>query len=149
VLFPAGKGTLAEKLVPDRIDAQNAMLLGFDSEIVFDQGFQDPSNMMSNIRKQLHSGIIDAIEDDRYYVILRAFDFQSSWKKKKIRLLWETRFSLSQRRHDFGKDLPSMTQIAEQYFGQDTHGLVYKPIPEGRVNIGEVKLLENLEVPQK
>jgi hypothetical protein len=131
----------------DKIDIQNAKLLGFDSERVFDQGFDDPSNMMANIRRQVHSGTIDAIEADRYFVILQAFDFQPLWKQKKIRLLWETRFSLDQRSHDFGRDLPRMAQIASQYFGQDSRGLVIKPVPEGNVDIGDVKSLG--PVPEK
>jgi len=125
----------------DRVDLENAKLLGFDSEGVFAQGFNDPTNMMSNIHKQVYSGVVDAIEDDRYYVILRAFDFQASWKRRKLRLLWETRFSLSQRRHDFGKDLPAMAQYASAYFGKESHGLVMKPVPEGRVDIGAVESL--------
>lgn len=125
----------------DKVDAQNARLLGFDSERVFDQGFDDPSNMMSNIRKEVYSGTINAIEDDRYFVILQAFDFQSVWKRKKVSMLWETRFSLSERHHDFGRDLPQMTQIASQYFGQDSHGLVRRAVPEGHVDVGDVKSL--------
>jgi hypothetical protein len=125
----------------DKMDLQNAALLGFDSERVFGLGFDDPTNMMSNISRQAHSGVVAAVEDDRYYVILRAFDFQSAWKQKTIRLLWETRFSLSQRRHDFGEDLPRMTQIAAKYFGQDTHGLIIKAIPEGHVEMGEPRSL--------
>jgi hypothetical protein len=108
---------------------------------VFDEGFDDPSNMMSNIRRQVHSGTIDAIEADRYFVILQAFDFPLLWKQKKIKLLWETRFSLDQRSHDFGRDLPRMAQIASQYFGQDSRGLVSKPVPQGNVDIGDVKSL--------
>jgi hypothetical protein len=131
----------------DKIDIQNAKLLGFDSERVFDQGFDDPSNMMANIRRQVHSGTIDAIEADRYFVVLQAFDFQPMWKQKKIRLLWETRFSLDQRSHDFGKDLPRMAQIASRYFGQDSRGLVIKPVPEGNVDVGDVKSLG--PVPEK
>jgi hypothetical protein len=131
----------------DKIDEQNAKLLGFDSERVFDQGFDDSSNMMANIRRQVHSGTIDAIEADRYFVVLQAFDFQPMWKQKKIKLLWETRFSLDQRSHDFGKDLPRMAQVASQYFGQDSRGLVTKPVPEGNVDIGDVKSLG--PVPEK
>jgi hypothetical protein len=134
----------------DKTDAQNAKLLGFDTERVFDQGFDDPSNMMSNIRKQIYSGTIDAIEDDRYFVILRAFDFQAAWKQRKASLLWETRFSLSERKHDFGKDLPRMAQIASQYFGQDSHGLVRKAVSEGHVDVGDVKSLGPVpEAPSK
>jgi hypothetical protein len=125
----------------DKVDAQNAHLLGFDSSRVFDQGFDDPTNMMSKIRKQVHSGVIDAVKEDRYFVILQAFDFQAAWKRGKVNLLWETRFSLNQRHHDFQKDLPRMAQVASQYFGQDSHGLVYRAIPAGRVDIGEVKSL--------
>jgi hypothetical protein len=123
----------------DRIDLQNARLLGFDSEGVFDPGFG--SSIASALKKQLHAGVMDAIKEDRYYVILRAFDFQSAWKGKRLKLLWETRFSLSQRRHDFGRDLPRMAQAASQFFGQDSNGLVQKPIPLGRVDIGAVRSL--------
>jgi len=131
----------------DRVDAWNAGLLGFDAERVFDQGFDDPSNMMSNIRRQVHSSTLDAIEDDRYFVVLQAFDFQTAWRKRKAVLLWETRFSLTQRRHDFGQDLPGMAQAASQFFGQDSRGLVNRTIPEGRVDIGDVKSLG--EIPER
>jgi hypothetical protein len=120
----------------DLVDLQNARLMGFDSTHLFDQGFSDPSNMMANIRRQVHSRDLAAVKEDRYFVILRAFDFQAAWKQKQIRLLWETRFSVSQRGHDFRKDLPGMAMTASQFFGHDTHGLVEKPIPEGRVEIG-------------
>jgi hypothetical protein len=131
----------------DRTDMANAILLGFASEGVFSQGFGDPTNMMSNIRRQVHAAVVDAIEVSRYYVILRAFDFRYAWKQRKIKLLWETRYSLSERRHDFGKELPGMTQYASQYFGQDSHGLLRAPVPEGRVEIGPVKSLG--DVPEK
>ncbi len=131
----------------DMIDLRNAELLGFNSEHVFAQGFGDHANMMSNILRELHSGVVSALEVNRYYVILRAFDFRFAWKERKIRLLWETRYSLSERLHDFSKELPGMTQYASQYFGQDTQGLMRAPVPEGRVDIGEVKSLGT--VPEK
>jgi hypothetical protein len=133
--------------IKDMIDARNAVLLGFNSERVFSQGFSDPSNMMANIIRQVHSDVVDAIEVNRYYVILRAFDFRYAWKQRKIKLLWETRYSLSERHHDFGKELQGMTQYASQYFGQDSHGLLRAPVPEGRVEIGPVKSLG--DVPEK
>ena len=131
----------------DMIDLRNAALLGFNSERVFSQGFGDHSNMMSNILRELHSGVMSAIEVNRYYVVLRAFDFRYAWKERKIRLLWETRYSLSERLHDFSKELPGMTQYASQYFGQDSQGLIRAPVPEGRVEIGDVKSLG--PVPEK
>lgn len=131
----------------DKIDLENARLLGFDSERVFDLGYDDHANMMANIRREVYAGVMDAIEDDRYFVILRAYDFPLLWKQRKAKLLWETRFSLSRRHHDFRQDLPAMIQVAAEYFGKDSLGLVQKPIPEGHVDIGETKSLG--EVPAK
>jgi hypothetical protein len=122
----------------DRIDAHNAGLLGFDSDGAFGEGFG--SSIASALVKQQHSIVMTEIKADRYYVILRAYDFHSEWRKSKNpRLLWETRFSLSQRRHDFGRDLPAMLRAASPYFGQDSGGLVRRSIPLGRVDIGDVR----------
>ena len=141
----------ADGYLRDQLNYANAKLLGFDSTGPF-QGMSDPvadpsaaffgASFRSLFLNNVHGDVMSAIEVNRYYVILRAFDFQTAWKQKKTKLLWETRFSLSERRHDFGRDLPAMAQSASLYFGQDSYGLVLKPIPEGRVNIGEAKVLD-------
>lgn len=126
----------------DQLNFANARLLGFDSEISI-QSMMDASTVFfgrsfrSGMLDDVHANVLSAIEVSRYYAILRAYDFQSAWKEKKLKLLWETRFSLSERRHDFQRDLPAMAQDAELYFGQDSYGLVLKPIPEGHVRVGE------------
>jgi hypothetical protein len=130
----------------DYIDARNARMLGFDSEgAVAAQADHSSAFFGRSFRmglvENLHADVISALEADRYYVILRAFDFQLAWKQKKIKLLWETRFSLSEREHDFEKEVPSMAQYASTYFGQDSHGLLRSPVPEGHVEIGEIKSL--------
>jgi hypothetical protein len=137
--------------VQDELDFANAKLLGFDSEEPFrdmtdptadpSAAFWGPSFRQILLHKT-QGAVVSAIEVNRYFVILRAFDFQSAWKRKKMKLLWETRFSLSQRWHEFDKDLPRMAQSAALYFGQDSYGLVLRPVPEGRVNIGEPRVLE-------
>jgi hypothetical protein len=38
------------------------------------------------------------------------------------------------------KPIPS-AKVAARYFGQDSHGLIHKPVPEGHVTVGEVKVL--------
>ena len=67
-------------------------------------------------------------------------------KEKKRVLLWETRFSIREKDHQFDRDLPAMARYASKYFGQDSHGLVRKEVPLGRVEIGDVKSLG--EVPE-
>jgi hypothetical protein len=132
----------------DYINYNNAKLLGFDSE-GFIKDMVDPStvfygrNFMERLLSEVHSGVLTAIEVNRYYVILRAYDFQAAWKHKERRMLWETRFSLSERRHDFERELPAMAQDAALYFGKDTYGIVFKPIPEGQVHVGEVTTVKD------
>jgi hypothetical protein len=133
----------------DYIDAWNAQLMGFDSERFIRERTDISTvflgrSLRSQILDQVHSADIAALQMDRYYVVLRAFDFQTAWRQRRIKLLWETRFSLSERQHDFAKELPTMAHTASQYFGQDTKGLIRARIPEGQVEIGEVKSLGNV-----
>lgn len=137
-----GANHVRDGSVRDQLNYDNARLLGFDSEVNF-RAMIDPStvyfgrNFQSGLLDNLHADVLSAIEVDRYYVILRAYDFQTAWRQKRLNLLWVTRFSLSERRHDFERELPSMAQNAAAYFGQDSYGLVLKPIPEGHVQVGE------------
>jgi hypothetical protein len=126
----------AENRKRDEDDFTNVKLLGYDSWWESTQG--DKRGTAMAIERQ---DLLDEIEENRYFVILMAYDFQLLWKEKKHNLLWETRFSIRQRHHDFDKDLPAMAQFASQYFGQDSDGLVHKAIPLGRVEIGDVKSL--------
>jgi hypothetical protein len=77
----------------------------------------------------------------RYFVVLLAYDRRTA-AGKHPRLLWEARLSISEHRNQFDKRLPAMAWNASAYFGQDSHGLVHTPIPEGRVEIGELRSLE-------
>jgi hypothetical protein len=51
-----------------------------------------------------------------------------------------------QHNHNFIKDLPAMAEYASTFFGQDSHGLLRKGMPQGLVNIGPIKSLG--EAPQ-
>jgi hypothetical protein len=131
----------------DILDLKNAQLLGFDSEGTFGPGFGN--NVASNINKQVHSVMMTALEMNRYFVILRAFDFQSSWKQKKLKLLWETRFSINQRHNAFNEALPLMAQYASQAFGQDSGGLQLARVANGRVIVGDITSLGEASPLQK
>ena len=125
----------AENRSRDQINAQNAALLGYDTLWSAAAAYQGTPLAY---RRQV---LANELQEGRYLVVLMAYDFQAMWKQKKHKLLWETRFSVRQRDHDFEKDLLVIAQNASQYFGQDTHGLVRKALPEGRVDIGELKTL--------
>jgi len=77
-----------------------------------------------------------------------AYDFQLMWKQKKHKLLWETRFSISERKNAFDKALPFMARYASQYFGRATDGILRTQVQNGRVDIGDVKSLGTVDEPK-
>jgi hypothetical protein len=123
-------------------DWRNAAMLGYDSPGLI--GTEYGNHVRGSALGGYRSDLVAEIEENRYFVVLMAYDFQLLWKQKKHKLLWETRFSIRERNHQFDRDLPSMAQYASQYFGQDSHGLVRKEVPLGHVDIGEVKSLGTL-----
>ncbi len=91
--------------------------------------------------------MLNELEEDRYFVVLMAYDFQLLLKQKKHKLVWETRFSMREHVNAFDKQLPAMVLGASKYFGKDSNGLIHDTIPEGRVDVGDIKSLG--EVPAK
>jgi hypothetical protein len=135
--------TLLDEHNRERTDRKTAATLGYDSFGLIGTEFGD--NLGPSQRKLRKDDLVSEIEDNRYFVVLLAYDFQMTWKQKKHKLLWETRFSMCQRHHNFDKDLPRMAEVASHYFGRDSNGLSKIEIPEGRVEIGDVKSLGEVE----
>jgi hypothetical protein len=129
----------------DRISNANAALLGYDAPglVGTEKGTFVRGTAFGVDRDDLYA----EIRENRYFVILMAYDFQQVWRQKKHILLWETRFSINERHNQFDKALPVMAEYASRYFGQDSGGLLRNRVPEGRVEIGEPKSLG--EVPPK
>lgn len=119
----------------DHRDFENARVLGYLSELERVNGYG------LGARAQLRRDVIDEIEESRYYVVLIAYDFQALLQHREKRRLWETRFSVRERRNDFGRSLAAMAQSASRYFGQNTTGLVRQPLPDGHVELGELNNL--------
>jgi hypothetical protein len=129
----------------DRTDFANAHMLGYDASDLI--GTEKADYVRGTAFGADRDDLYSEIEENRYFVVLMAYDFQLLWKEKKHRLLWETRFSINERHNQFDKALPLMAQYASRYFGQDSKGLLRTRVPEGRVDIGDVESLG--EVPPK
>ena len=119
----------------DREDWQNAQILGYDSALAATTGLEFTA------LGQRRQDLLDEIEDNRYYVVLMAYDFQALARKKEHKLLWEIRYSIRQRGSDFDQQLSAMTEAAARYFGQDSHGLIRKRPPTESVKLDELKIL--------
>jgi len=123
-----------EEKIRDQNDMKNAMLLGYDGELNSMSGAQGATTL------KLHrDDLLAEVEEDRYFIVLMAYDFDALWKHKKHKLLWVTRFSVRARGTNFTDVLPAMVKQASEYFGQNTQGLLRNALPEGRVDIGPVK----------
>jgi hypothetical protein len=120
-------------------DYLNACMLGYDAEDVV--GTDYGNNLRGSPLAMHRDELVGEIEDNRYFVVLMAYDFQILWKQKKHKLLWETRFSLSQRHNNFDVSLAGMARAASSYFGQNSSGLIHRPVPVGNVDIGPLKVI--------
>ena len=119
------------------IDAKNANILGYTDEI--DRDSSSNPNLGT---------LEEEIEQDRYYVVLLAYDYAfAAQNHGEHRLLWETRFSIPEPGNDFEKSFPKMASVAARYLGQNTHGLIHHNLAEGHVDVGESKSLGT--VPEK
>jgi hypothetical protein len=129
----------AENHKRDQQDILNVNMLGYDT-------WWDSTDRYENTPMRFRrQDLLDEIEDDRYFVVLMAYDLEAIRRNHSHRELWETRFSIRERHHAFNEDLPTMANYAAQYFGQDTNGLVHKAVPYGKVNIGPVKSLGDVQ----
>jgi hypothetical protein len=134
----SGLGTVSiEETMRDESDMKTAMLLGYDTELN-DMGGDDQAPTALRLHRQ---DLITEVEEDRYFVVLMAYDFDALWKHKKHKLLWVVRFSVRSRGTNFNEVLPAMVDQASEYFGQNSGGLLRRPLPEGHVDIGPVQSL--------
>jgi hypothetical protein len=126
-----------------RIDFFNASMLGYNTEGIINS---DYGNYVRGTALGLRrEDFLRELEDNRYFVVLMAYDFQLLWKDKKHKLLWETRFSIRQRHNNFDDALAGMAKAASEYFGQNSGGMVRRDVPLGRVDIGSVQSLGPVE----
>ena len=131
----------------DLVDFKNAGMLGYDATGLV--GTDNGSCIRHTALGVDQRDVTDEIEENRYFVVLMAYDFQLLWKKGKHKLPWETRFSIGERRNSFDRALPMMARYASQYFGQESNGLLRTRVPEGSVQVRDPTLIEFVPDPGK
>jgi hypothetical protein len=83
------------------------------------------------------------LNEERYFVVLMAYDYQAMKKDKRSKLLWTTRLSVRTAGNNFTEALPVLAQAGSHVFGKQVEGLVHAKanLREGRVTFGEMKIL--------
>ncbi|MBI2513304.1 MAG: hypothetical protein HYV96_15105 [Opitutae bacterium] len=121
------------------LNAENAQMLGY-----YDTLKRLPAHW-GNLGNPDRNDLIDEIEDDRYYVILAAYDFQVAKKEQKPKVLWVTRFSLQARGANFDESVDRMVRAAAGYFGRPTNGLHREGMREARAIPGKLEVIDYQE----
>jgi len=117
------------------IERESARILGFEQEFA-----QANSLYFAAIGRDFY----DEFRGGRYFVVLKAYDFQIMRKERKLKLLWESRFSLLRQATEFETDLPAITEFAARTFGKDTDGIFNPDSIKGEVKMDELKILGEL-----
>lgn len=130
----------------DQVDLINARILGYEGEALIGTDFGGFARAVGGL-SQHRRDLLAEIEENRYFVVMRAFDFQVLRRENRHRLLWETRFSINEPDNRFDRALPVIAAYASRYFGQDSSGLLRTQVPDGQVNVGVTKPLGTVELP--
>ncbi len=118
-----------------KADERNAQLLGYVQEV----NDRDNPSQFAGGGTYFHDLISD-LEEERYYVIVQAFDFRAATKENKRKLLWATRVSISAHGNKFNEQLAEMLAQAGRRFGQNSGRLIRQYQP-GSVRLGDLKML--------
>jgi hypothetical protein len=80
--------------------------------------------------------------ENRYFVVLQAYDFRIAVKEKKLKALWTARMSLSER-GEFTLALAKMVSDGARYFGRASDGLQrLERTQKGSVELGPLRTIE-------
>ncbi len=88
--------------------------------------------------------VLQAARDERYFVVVSAYDFAAAKGKKKI-LLWQAKLSTPSNGVSLAEVLPSMISAGGPHFGRETKlpELVNAPLAkEGKVEIGTPTIVD-------
>ncbi len=122
---------------PRRNDKNNASLVGFDRALN-QRGLsvQDEYELKSMLR------------DERYFIILMAYDWQKLRTEREYELVWSTRFSLDAIGTNFKDAHFALSRGAANYFGTNLDGELGKTkthLGTGDVELGDLEVLGTVE----
>jgi len=139
----AAKDRLEQQLIimqaanNDRFKASetNAKILGYVTEM---NAFGSPARFSG--AGSYYNDLTSDLEEERYYIVISAYDFHTAVHDGNRKLLWATRVSISARNNKFNEQLETMLAAAGRQFGKESHHLI-RQYREEHINFGELKFL--------
>lgn len=119
--------------------ARNRVLLGLEKPLA-------PPNPFGMSEDQ---ALLEALEEERYFVILNAFDYQHLLANKELKQVWSVRYNTRAIGVGFENAYDSMTRAVSGVIGLNSGDVVLvKADTEGSVSMGELELV-NLSEDEK
>lgn len=125
---------------------RNAALLGYRRSLDKERQKALPSTQEITMSVELN--------EERYFVVLMAYDLQFMRKEKKPKLLWVTRLSMRSPGNNFTDAMPALAFAGADVFGKSLDGLQRVRVNDREVEVkmGEFEVLgtvEEVELPSK
>lgn len=112
----------------------NARLLGYERQL-----------QKRNLSYEDEFDLRTDLEEDRYFIIVMAYDCQKLLNEKEFVLQWSTRFSVRSPGTNFEEAHFALGRAAAPFFGKQLDGLERARVPFGKnveVSIGELEVVE-------
>jgi len=125
----------------DGMIARNAALLGYKRSL----------DKLGNriIATSDEEDLRGELSEERYFVVLLAYDYEFLCQKKKPRLLWVTRLSIRSPGNNFTEALPMLALAGAESYGRnqdDLQRVKVRALPGGDVRMPEVEVLGTVSV---
>ena len=120
-----------------RADQNNASLIGFDRAL-------SRKGLSSQDDYELRS----MLRDERYFIVLMAYDWQKMRLEQKFDLVWSTRFSLDAIGTNFRDAHFALSRGAANYIGTNLDGDLGKTkthLGTGDVELGDIEVVETIK----
>jgi hypothetical protein len=121
---------------------RNAALLGYDRALSREQ-----QKTVASVEEQT---MMMELNEERYLIVLMAYDYKFMQKEKKPRLVWVTRLSVRSPGTNFLEAIPVLARAGSDVFGRELPGLTRVSVAPGKVKIHELEVLGSSEkTPEK
>ena len=107
-----------ERVSSDISMASNARLLGFGETLQADR-----RSLFGTTEGQIARSMLS---EERYFVIVLAYDCQVLFREHRLKRLWSTRLSLPSPGMNFSNGVVNMASVGAAFFGQDVEGIQIK-----------------------
>jgi hypothetical protein len=111
-------------------------LLGYTRQLIHERTKMVASTVQETLEANMH--------EDRYFVILQAYDFQRLQRGEGRKMLWSVHMSIRAPGLNFKLALPRMGQVAATVYGQNNDDVVtgkFESTGQGSVEIGPLTVL--------